>query len=418
MPSVTSYQAGLDSSQTGMSYAPETVWATLPATTFQGMRTLSETMKHTKTRTRPAEIRGDRQSAPALTTQENASGNVVFPVFYSTTSPAAASPFDDFISCLVGGDWATPVTIAGVGADVVATWNSGPGTLVLSSATANKFLALANAVGSIVKAKGFTTNVINNGFYRLAAYTSALNITLIPQGFTPVTETPTGTNFNLYYSGLKNGTLFKTLYLQQRLNAAANLWFRYPGCYPTRAQVGLSLGQFLQATFDIAAQQELSAVVDASTGGVVAPPNTKDMDPVSGFKGIYWNDTLLSAAADQFSLDLNNSGAAGQYGLGSALAQGMLGGTFEASGSFRIYIKDMTLYTSFRNETPGVLSIRSGDQAGNQYAFTFPNSTLLLNNGVNTGGPNQSIMGDFSLEASPDTASGATICIDRIPSTA
>jgi hypothetical protein len=96
----------------------------------------------------------------------------------------------------------------------------------------------------------------------------------------------------------------------------------------------------------------------------------------------------------------------------------MLGGTFLAAGSFRIYLKDFTLYTAFRNEVPGVLSIRSGDSAGNIYSFTMPNSLLLLNNGANVDGPNRSIMGEFSLEASPDTNSGCTVIVDRIPSTA
>jgi hypothetical protein len=392
MPSVLSYQAGLDSTQTQLSYGNEVTWGTAPATVFQAVRLLSESLKHTKTRNRPPEIRGDRQAAPAITTQENASGSIVFPAYYGAGSNL--SPFDDFISCALGGDWASVTNITGVAADVVGTWNSGPGTFVLSTVTANKFLALAAAVGSIVKLKGFTTNTINNGFYRLAAYTSALNITLIPQGFTPVTETPTGTNFNLYYSGLKNSTLFKTLYLQQRLNTAANLWFQYPACYPTRAQVSLQLGQFMQATMDLISKQELSAVADVSTGGITAAPNTNDFDPVAGFKGIYWNDAPLSSAADQFMFDFSNDGAAAQYALGSALAQGMLGGTFTASGSFRIYIKDMTLYNQFRNETTGVLSVGAGDKLGNQYRITMPSAVLLLNNGINVDGPNRSLMGE------------------------
>lgn len=418
MASVTGFQIGLESTNTQLSYALETAWSVLPATTFQSARIISETLKHTKTRSRPGEIRGDRQAAPAITTQETASGSVVFPVYYS--SAGKASPFDDFMGCLLGNDWAAVTNIAGVAADVVGTWSVGPGTFVLSTATGGKFTALANAVGSIVKLKGFTTNTINNGFYRLSVYTSATNITLIPQGFTPVTETPTGTNFNLYYSGLKNAALQKTLYIQQRLDPAATAvkWFRYPGAYPTRGSLSLNLGQFFQASFDLAAQQELKGLTDASTGGITAAPTTNDFDPVGGFKGVYWNDTLLTTAVDQFSLDLNNEGAAGQYGLGNALAQGMLGGTFTASAKFRAYFSAFTYYDFFKAETPGILSIRSGDAAGNQYAFTAQNAVLLFDNGVNVSGPNQSLMADVSVELSPDTTSNATLAVDRIPSTA
>jgi hypothetical protein len=71
----------------------------------------------------------------------------------------------------------------------------------------------------------------------------------------------------------------------------------------------------------------------------------------------------------------------------------MLAGTFTASGSFRIYFRDFTLYDNFRNETAGVLSIRTGDSNGNSYSFTMPNATLLMNSGVSISGPNTSLMG-------------------------
>jgi hypothetical protein len=321
MASVLNYQAGYESTNTAISYGLETTWATLPATTFQGMRILSESLKHTKTRTRPGEIRGDRQAAPGLTTQENASGSIVFPVYYASSGKPSA--FDDFMSCLFGGVWTGDV--------------------------------------------------------------------------------------------LKNGLDFRTVYIQQRIDPAATAtkWFRYPGSYPTRAQLTLSLGQFLQATVDFASQQELAATADASTGGIIAAPDTLEFDPVGGFLGIYVDDVLLSSACDQFTMTFENQGAAGQYGLGSALAQGMLGGTFLASGDFRIYIKSLDLYNDFRAETYRKVSIRTGDQDGNYYDITLPKAVLLLNNGINAEGPNRSLMGEFTLESSPDPITGCTAMITR-----
>lgn len=294
--SVTGYQAGLESTNTQTSYAMESAWSTLPSTTFQAIRMISESLKHTKTRTRPGEIRGDRQAAPAITTQESAAGSIVFPAYYAT---AGATPFDDFLSALVGGDWQTPTTISSAAADIIGTVASG--NLVLT-AGAGKWTGLR--VGQIVKLNGFT-NTVNNSFYRVLTVTSTV-LTLVPQGFTPIAETPSGTTGKVYYSNLFNSTFFKSIFIQQRLNPGATLWFRYPGCYPTRGQITLSLGQFLQATFDLTAQQELKGVADASTGGIIAAPNSNDMDPVGGFKGVFWNDTAISSGVDQFTLDLNN----------------------------------------------------------------------------------------------------------------
>jgi hypothetical protein len=412
MASVSTYQIGLESTNTQVSYGLETTWAALPSGNFQAARIISESLKHTKTRTRPGEIRGDRQAAPAITTQENASGSLVMPVYYS--SAGKASPFDDFTSCLMGGVWQTPTTITGAAADIVLTYGSG--VAVVTSATANKFLGLANSVGQLVKLNGFT-NTANNSWWRLSVYTSALSITLVPQGFVGVTETPTGANAKIYYSGMKNSTDFRSIYIQQRLDPAGTKWFKYPGSYPTRGSFTLNLGQFFQASYDLSAQQELKAVADSSAG-ITAAPTTLDFDPVSGFKGVYWNDILLTTAVDQFSLDLNNDGAGGQYGLGNPLAQGMLGGTFTASAKVRAYFSTFTYYDLFKAETPGILSIRTGDQAGNSYSFTAQNAVMLFDEGVNVDGPNKSLMSSISVELSPDTTSGCTLAIDRFPTTA
>lgn len=319
MASVTGYQAGFETTNVAMSYGKEAAWAVLPTVAFQGIRLLSSSLKHTKTRTRPGEIRGDRQSAPGLTTQETASGSVVFPVYFASGSSLSA--FDDFASCCFGGVWTSDI--------------------------------------------------------------------------------------------LKNGLDFRTLYLQERLDPGATKFFRYPGSYPTRMEVSLSLGQFVQCTTDFSCQQELKGTTSASTGAIVAPPATLEMDPVGGFIGVYVDDVLLSAACQKFTLTFENTSAAGEYGLGSALAQGMLGGTFMASGQFTIFVKDLSLYDDFRAETIRKVSVRFGDLAGNKYDVTFPKAVLLLNNGLPIPGPNQAILGDFALESQPDSTTGCSAMITR-----
>lgn len=404
--SVAGYQAALESTNTAMSYAMESVWTTAPATPFQGLRLISETLAHKKTRIRPPEVRGDRQAGAALTSQENAAGTIVMPVYYPETTKS--NGFEDFMMALLGADLQGPNSVVGIAGDIALSAGS-----VLSSPTANKFPA--TFVGQVLKLNGFS-NAVNNGFYRIVGITTQSNIQLKPiGGFTPVAETPAGAAAIVHTNGAKNGMFFKSIYAQQRLDTAGTRYFRYPGMYPSKGTVSLQLGQFMQASFDMGVQQEQKGINDISTGGVLAAPSTRVFDPVAGFKGAFWNDLPITAGLNSCSLDLSNDGAAGEYFLGSAFAQGMLGGTFMASAKMDMAFRDFTYYDLFRAETNGVFSVRFGDAVGNSYVFTLPNAVLLFDDGVNNSGPNKMLTAGVTVEGSPDTASGATFIMNCFP---
>ena len=404
--SVAGYQAALESTNTAMSYAMESVWTTPPASTFQQVRLISESLAHKKTRIRPPEVRGDRQAGAALTSQESAAGTIVMPVYYPETNKA--NGFEDFMMALIGADLQGPNSVVGVGGDIALSAAS-----VLSSPTANKFPA--TFVGQIVKLAGFT-NPVNNQFYRILQIISQSNLQLKPiGGFAPVAETPAGAAALVHTNGAKNGTFFKSIYAQQRLDTQGLKWFRYPGMYPSKGTVSLELGQFMQASFDMGVQQEQKGINDTSTGGIIAAPSSRVFDPVAGFKGAFWNDLPITAGLNSCGLDLSNDGAAGEYFLGNATAQGMLGGTFMASAKMDMAFRDFTYYDLFRAETSGVFSVRFGDAAGNSYFFTLPNAVLLFDDGVNNSGPNKMLTAGVTVEGSPDPASGATFIMNCFP---
>lgn len=409
--SVTAYQAALESTNTSLSYAMEGTWTTAPATQFQQMRLVSETLSHKKTRIRPPEVRGDRQGGTGLTSQEQAGGTIVMPIYYSENAPTyRANGFDDFMQALMGGDAQGPNTVAGVGGDITLT-SAG----ALTSATANKFPAAV--VGATLKLQGFS-NAGNNGFFRILQVVSSSSLVITPMGGSaPVTETPAGAAARVYINSLKNSTAFKSIYAQQRLDNTNAKWFRYPGMYPTKGTVSLSLGQFAQASFDVAVQQEQKGLVDVSTGGIVASPGTRVFDPVAGFRGAFWNEAPLNAGLNSFSLEMTNDGAAAEFFMGSALAQGMLGGSFMASAKMEMAFRDFSWYDTFRAETSGVFSVRLADGAGNSYVFTIPNGVMLFDDGVNMSGPNRMLMANVTVEASPDAGTGCTLIVNSFPAT-
>lgn len=389
----TGYQAGTEANQLQISYGAEAAWGVAPAAQFQAIRTMSESLSSTKTRTRPTELNTTGEVSAAVTTQVSAGGQIQFGLSYGT--------FDDLIAGALNSTWQVPLVIAGAAGDIstVAAGNK------LTSATAGKFTGIR--VGSWIRTFGFT-NAANNGVFRVASMPDAQ--TLVLAGGVLVNETPAGTAAQIRASSITNGTTFNSFYLQKKFGAG--LFLAYPGSYVSAMQLSGGIGKFLQGSFTFLSQQEISATADASTGGIKAAPTGRVHDPVGGFKGAYWNETIVSSAVDSFEIDVTATGAAQEFGMGSAAAAGVIQGLIEVKGSLKVYFKDFTLYTLFKNETYGALELITYDAAANAYVITVPNSTLT-DPKILAGGQNQAVMAQFSIEGNPQAA-GGSIIIDRL----
>lgn len=397
MAATSGYQAAVETNQTQLSYGVEATWNTAPATTFQALRIISESLSGSKTRNRPSEILSTREVSAAVTTAESASGTINYALSWQTV--------DDLISSCLGNDWQAAQTIAGAAADITIT----TGTNILSSSTAGKFTNIA--AGQYINLIGFT-NTANNGVWFVSAKTNNQSITLAGPR-TIVTETPTGTNAQVRASNLANGTQFKSLYIQQKFSSS--IWLRYGGAFVSKWTIQGGVGQFIGGSFDVMAASESSSTTDASTGGITAAPSGRVHDPIGGFGGILWNNAALSGASDSFSITVENVGAAGEYGMGSATAQGMLQGTLQVTGSLKMFFKSLTEYANFKNESLGRLTVITKDPSGNAYVVSVPQAALM-NPKVEVGGPNQPVYASFDIEGNPQAA-GGTITVDRLPAT-
>lgn len=400
MVATTGFSAGIETNSTQLSYGVEAAWGTTPAVAFQAIRYTSETLNLTKTRQRPSEINTSREVQGGVTTQQAASGSIAYAL--------SATTYDDFFSIVMQNDLQTPVVIAGVAGDIVLTNTSG--TITLTTATGGKFTNITAL--SWIRLLGFT-NAANNNLWFVSIKTSATNLTLVgPQ--VGVTETPTTTLAQIRASTLKNGTTFKSLFLQQQFSSI--LYLTYPGAYVSRMTIQGGIGNFMTGSIDVVAKNEVKAVTNQSTGGVVAAPTGRVLDPVGGWLQATWNEALFPAAVDQFSITMENTGATAEFGLGSVAAQGILSGTFMASASFRAYFKDFTQYDLFTQETSGRLAFAVKDSTGYAYVFTFLNAVLLGQ--INSGGAGQAVYASFTVEGSPSTTVGAgTLIIDRLAAT-
>jgi hypothetical protein len=402
MPLTAGYQAGIEANQTQLSYAPELTWGARPTTVaFSAIRYMSDTLGLTKTRQRPAEINVTREVSNAVTTEQVAGGSINYALSYGS--------FDDFFSSLMQNDWTPPYAIASIGADITMT-STGTTTLTLSSTLANKFASIN--VGQYIRISGFTQTLYND-FWRVTAKADPTHISVFGKAVGATTETSAGTNIKITGSTLNNGTTFKSLFVQQKFSSTKYL--RYGGSYVSRITLGTSVGNFFTGTIDLIAQSEISATAEASTFGPTVPaPQGTVFNPVAGFIKLAYNNGTVTGLLDQLSMTLENTGAAPEFSLGgTAGADGILGGTFTASGAFRMYCKDFTLYQYFENETNADMQIYLQDGAKNSYVLSFQQVVLFCK--INATGPGTAVFVDVTFEVNPDPTLSGTFQIDRNP---
>lgn len=400
MTATTGYQASPESNDAVISYAIEATWGTTPAVAFQAIRFNSESLAGAKSRSRPSEINPTGEASSNVTQSEAASGGINYSLSYGT--------FDDFMSCALGADWGTTVSLAGVAGDIALT-NVSATVANLVSTTTNKFQNILQ--GQFIRLLGFT-NAANNAIYKVATKTDSTHLVLTSYAVT-VTETPSLTAAQVRACMLRNGPAFKSLSVQKKMSSA--MFLEYPGVAVTGMTLSGSVGQFFGGSFTLLAKSESSATVDASTGAVVAAPTGRVHDTVAGVGAVLVNDVAISAVVDTISFTMTRTGAAGQYGIGSSAAQGMTRGMLEASGQLKVYFKDFTDYALFKSETQQPISLVTKDSSGNAYVVTFLSAAIMNPNAV-IGGPNQPVMGTFTLEGNPLTG-GGTVQIDRLPAT-
>ena len=394
--SVTGYQAGIETTETQLSYVPESTWGTTPSAPFTALRHIGSPLQGSKSRTRPNEITGSRRVSSAITQQEQASGSINFNLSYGT--------FDDLFAGALGNDWTAAQTIAGVSGDITVT----TGTNVLSSTTSNKFQNLVE--GQWIELRGFTASAgANNGYYRIATKTNNQSLTLAARNIAS-TETPAGTAASVRNAGmLRNGDLVKSYTLQNRF--ASNLFLRYAGSMIGGFSLSGSVGQEFRGSFNIVSRDEVSATTAAGNGTINAAPTGGFFDSVASFGGVQIDDTALAAAVNLVSLNVSREGAGMDYGMGTATAQGARWGQVLVAGQIEIFFRDFTQYALFKSEARSRISWRKRDPQGNSYIFTLPGANLM-NPSIPVQGPNQAITATFDIEGGNDLALPA-LQIDR-----
>ena len=398
MTSVTGYSAGAETTDTQLSYAVESAWATLPAVAFTALRITGESLAGQKSRTRFNEITGTRQVSPSVTTQESAGGGINFNLSYGT--------HDDLFAAVLGNTWTTALAIDGISGDIstVASGNK------LTSTLSTKFASIA--VGQYIRLYGFTaSSAVNNGIYRVSAKASNQDITLA--GKTVINETPTGTAAKIRGSMLRNANEVQSIYFQKAISSSQ--FFRYPGAMLSGMTLQGGIGQAFSGSFTAMAQVETFSATDASTGSVVAAPTGGFFNTVAAFGGVQLNDVAIDAVVQSVNINISREGAGMDYGVGSASAQGARWGQVLPGGTIEVLFRNENIYNLFKAETQRLISWTMRDPSDNAYAVSMP-AAMLMNGSPQAGGPNQTVRSSFTIEGAQDLSSHC-IQIDRFPVT-
>ena len=409
----TGFNAGIDSSDVIVRYGEEVTWNTVPAIAFQEIRLTGESLSEQKTRTRPEEIKADGFVAAALTTQVQASGGINFALSYGT--------YDDLMASLLNGTFSAALTVQSVATTGIITAYDGS-TTALPNLTGAGFTFGDDqgdtiAVGQWIRASGFGD--ATDGLYRVTAVDTANNEVQVSQtagnGANIVDQSAsTGTEVNIQGSYVRNGTNFRSFYIEKQLSAS--LFLYYSGSYISDGNLSAEVGGFLEGTFNFLSASESSGTSTAGTGPAVSAPTGKVIDTVAGFQQLEVNDVAISAVVQGISWTVTKNNARAQYGLGQADAQGMARGTIDVSGSMSVYFNDFTLYNLYKNESDVIVSFAALDNTGAGYIFTLP-GVNLMNPTVVAGGPDTDIVSEFELEGNGGSGAyaGVIFQIDKIP---
>lgn len=386
----TAYQAGTDSNDLELSYAPEDTWGTSPTGVhYKKTRVNQESFSEQKNRTRPPELRPDWQAAPMVTQDVQARGSLQFGISFGNS--------DDLIAGAFMGAWTADLAIS---ANDIAFDGD---TKTISSVTAGKFTNVV--AGQHIRVSG-ASNPENNGFFRVTS--KASNQAFAVDG--DIVDEAASADITISGSMLRNAKVFTSFSLQKRFKA--NLGFIYPGTFFSGGQINASRGQFFSGQLDALCKSEEKAAAAVGTGFDAAATN-RVMNSVGNFKGFRMDDEASAAKIMSLNTTFARDGAAMAFAMGGESAVGVGSvGQFNASGTMQVYFEDYDLYDAYKSEDALLISYRVTDEAGNTYIVSVP-QLVLGNSQIVAGGPNQPVMAQFQWAADPSETLGCSMQIDR-----
>ena len=358
---------------------------------LQIMRYISESLHQETASQVSAEIRGDRQKVDVKRTNVTSAGNVDFEMSYGS--------HDDFLmAALAASAWSAEVT------DIAAA------TTISAESADNSFNDSGSGFGSYtagnwIEVRGFTGDVINNGYFKIVTATSAK---LIVEGGTLVDDA-VGEEVTITQLGaITNGVTSHSFNIEKEYTDLSSEFSLILGAMIDQFSLNVPADAIITGSFTFLGSEEQSLASSNGTG-YDAASTTEVFSAIDEVLSVREND--IDYAITSFAMSLANN-------LRARLVVGTLGaisigkGSVDLTGTLQAYYASKTIMDKYLNFTTTSLAIVFEDTAGNGYIIDIPYMRYTSGQRV-AGGQNTDILADMAFTATMDPTEEVTIRIAR-----
>lgn len=377
------------SNRTRVAYVAESTWGVTPATpTLTTVRRTGGSLKSPTETVTSNEIRSDRNRATVQRVGVSANGSMEFELSYGS--------HDDLLAAAFASAWTTAINFSGSVQITALT-----GTIAATGAFTNAF------VGQWLKLSGFTTPG-NNGYFRVAKKTSANEITV--EDPDDVLEDETKSAAITSGGCLRNGTTESSFTIEQS-HLDLGFYLQFLGMRVGGVNLSIPASGLITGSFDFQGKEATaSAATIANT--LTAAGTNPVFNGTSHFAALTVGGAALADNLTEISVALTNN-LRQRRALGSLAPVGVIYGTADVTGSFRLYPTGKTLIDKYLDFEESSLALRLvGGDGKKSYILTIP-KLVFTGDLPETGALDGDVTLDLNWTAYFDSGLDCTIQLDR-----
>lgn len=208
---------------------------------------------------------------------------------------------------------------------------------------------------------------------------------------------------------LKNGIVEKSFTLEKGFTDISK-YIPYRGMMVNTMTVRVAPNQIVTIELSLSGKEEGQAS-NTSIDDTVSLPAGVGSAPFDGFSGSMKEGGTATNLITAIDFTVNNNLADG-FVVGSKSKAGVFAGRCNVSGTFSMYLEDLSIYSKFIGGLESSLEITLADSAGNQYKIEFPR--VKYGGSTPTIGGEGPIVQDIPFTALYDNTEACTIKVTRI----
>ena len=377
------------SNRVRVAYVAESNWGVTPATpTLTTVRRTGGSLKSPTETVTSNEIRSDRNRATVQRVGVSANGSMEFELSYGS--------HDDLLAAAFASAWTTAINFSDSVQITALT-----GTIAATGAFTNA------AVGQWLKLSGFTTPG-NNGYFRVATKTSANEITV--EDPDDVLEDETKSAAITSGGCLRNGTTESSFTIEQS-HLDLGFYLQFLGMRVGGVNLSIPASGLITGSFDFQGKEATaSAATIANT--LTAAGTNPVFNGTSHFAALTVGGAALTDNLTEISVALTNN-LRQRRALGSLAPVGVIYGTADVTGSFRLYPTGKTLIDKYLDFKESSLALRLvGGDGKKSYILTIP-KLVFTGDLPETGALDGDVTLDLNWTAYFDSGLDCTIQLDR-----